>query len=60
MLNDKDIIAFGIAGITTLGVVGLLCGVNGSLLAGAIATIGGIVGYRVKVWRDKKVIEGGS
>ena len=42
-----------ILAITVLEITALLQGINGLLLAGAVAVISGIAGYRVKVERDK-------
>lgn len=59
-MTNERLIGFAVACITTLAIIALLMGVDGAVLAGAIGSIGGVVGFRIKVWRDKKKLNGGS
>ena len=53
MDNQILLIMVAIGCITALNVVALIKNINGSLLMSSLALIGGLVGYEVKVLKDK-------
>lgn len=59
-MTNERLIGFAVACITTLAIIALLKGIDGAVLAGAIGSIGGVVGFRIKVWKDKRAEKGGS
>jgi hypothetical protein len=51
-VKDNYVVALAICCLTTLEVVALLKGIDGSLFGLIVATIAGLAGYQIRGWKD--------
>lgn len=54
---NKDVViisGMAILAVAAIEIVALLCGVDGTILAGALTVIGGVAGYQIKKVRTPK------